>query len=95
MMIDQLSFEDRKLVELARALYTSPKIWIIDETTTALSVAGRELLYKLMKEKRDEGKAILFISHDIEEIMDKCDSLYGIARWLIYSKFTERRIQCR
>lgn len=75
MMIDQLSFEDRKLVELARALYTSPKIWIIDETTTALSVAGRELLYKLMKEKRDEGKAILFISHDIEEIMDKCDSL--------------------
>ena len=75
MLIDQLSFEDRKLVELARALYTSPKIWIIDETTTALSVAGRELLYKLMKEKRDEGKAILFISHDIEEIMDKCDSL--------------------
>ena len=65
MMIDQLSFEDRKLVELARALYTSPKIWIIDETTTALSVAGRELLYKLMKEKKDEGKAILFISHDI------------------------------
>ena len=61
MLIDQLSFEDRKLVELARALYTSPKIWIIDETTTALSVAGRELLYKLMKEKRDEGKAILFI----------------------------------
>ena len=74
-MIDQLSFEDRKLVELARALYTSPKIWIIDETTTALSVSGRELLYKLMKEKRDEGKAILFISHDIDEIMDKCDSL--------------------
>ena len=53
MMIDQLSFEDRKLVELARALYTSPKIWIIDETTTALSVAGRELLYKLMKEKKE------------------------------------------
>lgn len=75
MMIDQLSFEDRKLVELARALYTSPKIWIIDETTTALSVGGRELLYRLMKEKRDEGKAIIFISHDIEEIMDKCDTL--------------------
>ena len=56
-------------------LYTSPKIWIIDETTTALSVGGRELLYRLMKEKRDEGKAIIFISHDIEEIMDKCDTL--------------------
>ena len=57
------------------AAYTSPKIWIIDETTTALSVGGRELLYRLMKEKRDEGKAIIFISHDIEEIMNKCDTL--------------------
>ena len=28
-----------------------------------------------MKEKRDEGKAILFISHDIDEIMDKCDKV--------------------
>lgn len=75
MMIDKLTFEDRKLVELARALSTSPKILIIDETTTALTVAGRELLYKLMRKVRDGGGAILFISHDIDEIMDKCDSL--------------------
>ena len=34
-----------------------------------------EFRLQLMKEKKDEGKAILFISHDIEEIMDKCDSL--------------------
>lgn len=74
-MIDKMTFEDRKLVELARALYTSPKIWIIDETTTALTVAGRELLYKLMKRMRDSGGSIIFISHDIDEIMDKCDSL--------------------
>ncbi len=74
-MIDQLTFEDRKLVELARALYTSPKIWIIDETTTALTVSGRGLLYKLMEKKKSEGGAILFISHDIDEIMEKCDSL--------------------
>lgn len=74
-MIDQLTFEERKLVELARALYTSPKIWIIDETTTALTISGRELLYRLMQKKKEEGGAILFISHDIDEIMEKCDSL--------------------
>ena len=74
-MIDTLPFEDRKLVELARALYGRPKLWIIDETTTALSVSGREILYRLMRKVRDSGGAVLFISHDIDEIMEKCDSL--------------------
>lgn len=74
-MIDSLTFEERKLVELARALYTSPKLWIVDETTTALTVSGREILYRLMNEIRGKGGSVLFISHDIEEIMRVCDSL--------------------
>lgn len=74
-MIDSLTFEERKLVELARALYTSPKLWIVDETTTALTVSGREILYRLMNDIRDKGGSVLFISHDIEEIMRVCDSL--------------------
>lgn len=74
-MIDTLTFEDRKLVELARSLETMPKLWIIDETTTALTVWGRELLYKLMNNVKESGSSVLFISHDIDEIMDKCDSL--------------------
>ena len=74
-MIDSLTFEDRKLVELARALYTQPKLWIIDETTTALSVSGRQILYTLMQQHKERGGSILFISHDLDEITDKCDSL--------------------
>ena len=74
-LIDALSFEDRKLVELARALYSKPKLWIVDETTTALSISGRDILYRLMNRMREEGNAVLFISHDIDEIMRMCDSL--------------------
>lgn len=74
-LIDTLTFEDRKLVELARSLEISPRLWIIDETTTALTVSGRELLYRLMERVKASGSSILFISHDIDEIMDKCDSL--------------------
>ena len=73
--IDTLSFEDRKLIELARSMYVKPKLWIIDETTTALSISGREILYALMERQKAEGGSVLFISHDIDEIMDKCDSL--------------------
>ena len=74
-MIDVLTFEDRKLVELARALYMSPKLWIIDETTTALTVTGRDILYSMMNKLRDAGCSVLFISHDIEEIIKLCDSV--------------------
>lgn len=74
-MIDSLTFEDRKLVEIARSLYKSPKLLIIDETTTALTVTGRDILYALMNKIRNEGGSVLFISHDIDEIMTVCDAL--------------------
>lgn len=71
----QLDFEERKLVELARAYWWDPKVLIIDETTTALSQNGRSLLYKIMNRMKQDGRGIIFISHDIEELMDKCDQL--------------------
>lgn len=73
--LSSLSFEDRKLVEVARAMYRQPKILIIDETTTALSRNGRERLYRIMKKLKQEGKSVIFISHDIDELMETCDTL--------------------
>ena len=70
-----LSFEDRKLLEIARAFYMKPKLLIVDETTTALSRQGRELLYSLMVRLCKEGGSVLFISHDIDEVMDKSDAV--------------------
>lgn len=74
-MIDDLTFEDRKLVELARALYSKPRLLIVDETTTALTVKGREILYSLMTKMKEAGSSMMFISHDIDEVMRICDSL--------------------
>ena len=71
----RLSFEDRKLVELARAVRAEPDILIVDETTTALSRKGRDMLYAIIHKMRDDGKGIIFISHDIDELMEQCDAL--------------------
>ena len=67
--------QDRKLIEIAKCLNKNPEIFIVDETTTALSETGRALLYKKMNELKNEGKSVLFISHDLEELMEKCDTL--------------------
>lgn len=88
--IDKLTFEDRKLVELARALYIKPKLWIVDETSTALTVNGREILYKLMNKQRDDGGSVLFISHDIEEIMQMCDSLTILRDGVVTAKLEKK-----
>jgi len=73
--IDTLNFEAKKLVEIARAMYDEPEILIIDETTTALSQRGRDIVYKIMKQLQKENKSVLFISHDLDELMQVCDAI--------------------
>ncbi len=68
-----LSFEERKLVEIARAFYRLPELFIVDETTTALPQKGRNILYSLIKQLQEAGKAVIFISHDIDELMQVCN----------------------
>ncbi|MFV0413230.1 MAG: ATP-binding cassette domain-containing protein, partial [Oscillospiraceae bacterium] len=71
-MIDTLTFEDRKIVEIARAMYIQPELLIVDETTTALASKGRGVLYKIIEKQKAQNKAVLFISHDLEELMEIC-----------------------
>ena len=70
-----LSFEDQKLVELARAMYSKPKVLLVDETSTALSRNGRSILYQIIREMKRSGNSVVFISHDIDEIMEVCDAV--------------------
>ena len=74
-MIDQYNFEDRKLVEIVKATYMKPKILVIDETTTALSQNGRLELYKIMDAVRADGRSVIFISHDLGEVLSRTDTV--------------------
>lgn len=73
--IDRYTFEDRKLIEIARCVTDNTQILVVDETTTALSLEGREILYKLVHRLADEGKGVVFISHDMDEILEQCTDL--------------------
>lgn len=74
-MIDNYNFEDRKLIEIVKATHFGPRIVVVDETTTALSQKGREELYKHMRRIRDEGNTVIFISHNLTEIIEYTDSV--------------------
>ncbi len=73
--VDDLSFEDRKLLEVATAMYDKPDILILDETTTALSQKGREIIYRIIDKMKRDGKTVIFISHDLKELQNVCDNI--------------------
>lgn len=70
-----LDMQARKIIEIAKCLYWKPDLLIVDETSTALSFEGREFLYRVLKMMKEENKSVLFISHDLDEMMEHCDKL--------------------
>lgn len=71
----KLNLEDRKLVEIAKAMYSEPRFLIIDETSNALTTHGRNILYQNIRAVRDSGGSVMFITHDMEELVSVCDSV--------------------
>ena len=63
--------QERKLIEIAKCMYNDPELLIVDETTTALSQSGRDIIYRIMHEMADTGKAVMIISHDLNEMMEQ------------------------
>ncbi len=75
MKMATLNLQDRKLVEIAKTVYAKPDVLIVDETTTVLSQIGRDILYNIMENMKNDDKLVIFISHDLDEIVEKCSKL--------------------
>lgn len=72
-LIKNLSTAQRHMVEIAKALSLDARIVIMDEPTSALSMREIQDLYKIIRKLKQEGKAIIFISHKFDEIFEICD----------------------
>jgi len=67
-MVSDLSVAQRHMVGIARALSMNARLVIMDEPTSALSIRETEDLFKIIRQLRDAGTAILFISHKFDEL---------------------------
>ncbi|HEY4276913.1 MAG TPA: sugar ABC transporter ATP-binding protein [Conexibacter sp.] len=70
-----LSIADQQLVEIAKALSFEARVLIMDEPTAALSGAEVERLFRVTRTLKEQGAAIMFISHRLEEIFAICDQV--------------------
>src|SRR6202020_2302220 len=67
-LIAELAVAELHFVEIARALAANPKLLILDEPTSSLTPAEAEKLFRIARDLRDHGTAILFITHRLEEL---------------------------
>jgi ribose transport system ATP-binding protein len=64
---------ERQLVEIARAIISHSRILVMDEPTTSLSSRETEALFALVRQLRQEGLAIIYISHRMAEVYELAD----------------------
>lgn len=69
----QLSAGEMQMLAIAKALYYHSKIISLDEPTASLSIKETENLFKVIRELKENGITILYVSHRLEEIFQICD----------------------
>ncbi len=72
-LVKNLPLSRRQMVEIAKALAKRPKLLILDEATSALTAKDVERIYLIIRELRDQGAGILYVSHRMHEIEALCD----------------------
>jgi ribose transport system ATP-binding protein len=71
--VEGLPLGRRQMVEIAKALFRRPEVLILDEPTSSLSAHEVRTLFGLLRALRDQGLAILYISHRLNEVLDLCE----------------------
>ncbi|WP_454048951.1 sugar ABC transporter ATP-binding protein [Cellulomonas sp. Marseille-Q8402] len=70
-----LSIADQQIIEIAKAISLQAAVLVMDEPTAALSGVEVRRLFQVARSLRDEGRALVFISHRFDEVFELCDTV--------------------
>ena len=73
-LVGELSVGERQRIEIVRSLLQNPNLLIMDEPTSVLTPQEVETLFATLRKLSDEGVAILYISHKLDEIRALCQA---------------------
>jgi neutral amino acid transport system ATP-binding protein len=89
-----LSGGQRKLLELARALMTRPRLLMLDEPMAGINPSlGRRLLDHMQTLRRERGMTFLFVEHDMEVVMNHSDSVVVMAEGRVIATGEPQRVR--
>jgi simple sugar transport system ATP-binding protein len=88
--VSDLSLADRQMVAIARAMAHQPKVLILDEPTSSLSSTEADRLFGLLDRLREQGVAILYISHRMSDIRRLADRIVSMRDGVISGVFDKK-----
>ncbi len=71
----RLSVADQQMLEIMRGIQSNARLLLFDEPTTALAPPDREALFRLMRRLRDDGTTMMFVSHNLDEVLELADTV--------------------
>jgi len=74
----ELSYGIQRRVEIARAIASQPSLLLLDEPTAGMNQHERQEIGGLLRQLRDEGLTQLLIEHDVQMMLDTCDTLLAM-----------------
>lgn len=88
--VAQLSGGNQQKVVFAKALLTDPILFLCDEPTQAVDVMTREEIHRLLKEQAANGCGVLFVSSDLQEVLEISDRLYVMREGCIMAEMSRQ-----
>ena len=89
--IDQLVFTlsggNQQKVAVAKWLVRDADIFLLDEPTRGIDVAARRRIHRLIRSLSDQGKAVIIVSSDLEELLETCDTIAVLSRGELVASF--------
>ncbi len=73
--IRELSVAEGRMVTIAKCLWQEPKLVIFDEPTAVLTQNETQILFRIIRDLKKRGVAVIYISHNLEEVFDVCDTV--------------------
>src|SRR5450432_2227737 len=73
MELGRLPVAEQQMVELAKALAQHPALLILDEPTASVTLRETEIIFRIIRDLREQGTAVVYISHRMEEIFEIAD----------------------
>lgn len=70
-----MSVGEKQNLEILKVLYRGAKVLILDEPTTVFTPQESEKLFSIMRKMKEQGCAVIFISHKLDEVMEICDKI--------------------
>jgi len=92
-VVGSLSVANQQLVEIAKALAVDATMIILDEPTAALGADEIARLHTLLRRLRDQGRAILYISHRLDEVVDLVDVVTILKNGRVSSPAEQSRVE--